>query len=54
MGGSLFRHGGQNPLEALSCGSYVLTGPYNNNFSSMYEELETKIYVEYLKKLTII
>jgi len=42
MGGSLFRHGGQNPLEALSCGSYVLTGPYNNNFSSMYEELETK------------
>ncbi len=42
MGGSLFAHGGQNPLEALSCGSYVVTGPHINNFSSVYQELETQ------------
>ena len=42
IGGSLFNHGGQNPLEALSCGSYVLTGPYTHNFSSIYEDLEEK------------
>ena len=42
MGGSLFNHGGQNPLEALSCGSYILTGPYNHNFSNIYKELKFK------------
>ena len=42
MGGSLFIHGGQNPLEALSCGSYILTGPHISNFSSIYNELESQ------------
>jgi len=51
MGGSLFRHGGQSPLEALSCGSYILSGPYNNNFTSIYNELETKKLCGVFKKI---
>lgn len=39
MGGSLIPHGGQNPLEALSRGCYILTGQYNDNFRSQYLEL---------------
>ena len=40
MGGSLFKHGGQNPIEPLSKGCFVLTGQYINNFSEIYENLE--------------
>ena len=40
MGGSLFEHGGQNPLEPLSKGSFVLSGQYINNFKEIYSELE--------------
>ena len=40
MGGSLFEHGGQNPLEPLSKGCFVLSGQYINNFEEIYSELE--------------
>ena len=40
MGGSLFEHGGQNPLEPLSKGCFVLSGQYINNFKEVYTELE--------------
>ena len=40
MGGSLFHHGGQNPLEALSRGCYIVSGRYNDNFKEQYFDLE--------------
>ena len=40
MGGSLFEHGGQNPIEPLSKGCFVLSGQYINNFSEIYTDLE--------------
>ena len=39
MGGSLIDHGGQNPLEALSKGCFILTGSYYENFKELYDEL---------------
>lgn len=39
MGGSLIEHGGQNPLEALSKGCFILTGIYNKNFKDIYDDL---------------
>ena len=41
MGGSLFEHGGQNPLEPLSKGCFVLSGQYINNFKEIYTDLES-------------
>ena len=40
MGGSLVKHGGQNPLEPgrLSCA--ILTGPHTDNFADIYREME--------------
>jgi len=40
MGGSLFNHGGQNPIEPLSKGCFVLSGQYIHNFLEIYSELE--------------
>ena len=40
MGGSLIHHGGQNPLEALSRGCYIVSGEYNDNFEDQYLDLE--------------
>lgn len=40
MGGSLINHGGQNPLEAARLDSAIISGPYNHNFSDIYENLE--------------
>ena len=40
MGGSLIRHGGQNPLEALARGCYIVSGEYNDNFRDQYLDLE--------------
>ncbi len=39
MGGSLVRHGGQNPIEAIKFGSAILHGPHVSNFADIYEEL---------------
>ena len=40
MGGSLFEHGGQNPIEPLSKGCFVLSGQHINNFLEIYTDLE--------------
>ena len=40
MGGSLIEHGGQNPLEPLSRGCFVLSGSFNKNFEEIYLDLE--------------
>lgn len=39
MGGSLVRHGGQNPIEAIKFGAAILHGPHVSNFADIYEEL---------------
>jgi 3-deoxy-D-manno-octulosonic-acid transferase len=39
VGGSLIRHGGQNPLEPAKLGCAVLTGPYTYNFTKAFEAL---------------
>ena len=41
MGGSIIRHGGQNPLEAVRYGCHVLYGPNIWNFEEIYSLLET-------------
>jgi 3-deoxy-D-manno-octulosonic-acid transferase len=39
IGGSLVKHGGQNPIEAIKLGAAVLTGPNFQNFRDSYGEL---------------
>jgi 3-deoxy-D-manno-octulosonic-acid transferase len=39
IGGSLVRHGGQNPLEAVKLGAGVLSGPHTFNFADTYHLL---------------
>ena len=50
MGGSLVNHGGQNPLEALSKGCFIISGPYNDNFNEQYLDLEKLDLAKILKK----
>jgi 3-deoxy-D-manno-octulosonic-acid transferase len=40
LGGSLIKHGGQNPLEAARFGCNILNGPYVENFREIYKFLE--------------
>jgi 3-deoxy-D-manno-octulosonic-acid transferase len=40
MGGSLVRHGGQNPIEAAKLGAAILHGPHVWNFSEIYAALD--------------
>ena len=40
LGGSLVKHGGQNPLEPARLGCNILHGPYVNNFREIYKFLE--------------
>jgi len=39
VGGSLIRHGGQNPLEPAKLDCAVLAGPHTHNFTSTYETI---------------
>ena len=39
LGGSMIKHGGQNPLEAVRSNCKVLHGPYIYNFSEVYKLL---------------
>lgn len=39
IGGSLIRHGGQNPLEPAKLGCAVLAGPYTYNFTTAFDAL---------------
>jgi 3-deoxy-D-manno-octulosonic-acid transferase len=40
MGGSLVRHGGQNPIEAAKLGAAILHGPHVWNFADIYAALD--------------
>jgi 3-deoxy-D-manno-octulosonic-acid transferase len=40
LGGSLIKHGGQNPLEPAMFGCNILHGPYVNNFKEIYQLLD--------------
>lgn len=40
MGGSLVRHGGQNPIEAVKLGAAVVHGPHVWNFAEIYAALD--------------
>jgi 3-deoxy-D-manno-octulosonic-acid transferase len=39
LGGSLIKHGGQNPLEAVRYNCNILHGPYVSNFNEIYNFL---------------
>jgi 3-deoxy-D-manno-octulosonic-acid transferase len=41
VGGSLVRHGGQNPIEAAKLGAAILHGPHVWNFAEIYSALDT-------------
>ena len=41
MGGSLVRHGGQNPIEPAKLGAAILHGPHVWNFAEIYEALDS-------------
>ena len=36
VGGSIVRHGGQNPLEPARLGNYIINGPNIDNFREIY------------------
>ena len=40
MGGSLVKHGGQNPIEAAKLGAAILHGPHVWNFAEIYAALD--------------
>ena len=40
LGGSIIKHGGQNPLEAARYGCEVIHGPNINNFTEIYKLLQ--------------
>jgi 3-deoxy-D-manno-octulosonic-acid transferase len=40
IGGSLIRHGGQNPIEAAKLGAAILHGPHVGNFAEIYAALD--------------
>ncbi|MCB4769907.1 3-deoxy-D-manno-octulosonic acid transferase [Ancylobacter sp. Lp-2] len=40
LGGSLIRHGGQNPIEPVKLGAAILHGPHVANFAALYEQLD--------------
>jgi 3-deoxy-D-manno-octulosonic-acid transferase len=42
IGGSLVRHGGQNPIEAVKIGTAVLHGPHVANFAEIYDALDAQ------------
>jgi 3-deoxy-D-manno-octulosonic-acid transferase len=41
IGGSLVRHGGQNPIEAAKLGAAILHGPNVANFAEIYRALDS-------------
>jgi 3-deoxy-D-manno-octulosonic-acid transferase len=40
MGGSLVKHGGQNPIEAVKLGAAIVHGPHVFNFTEVYGALD--------------
>ncbi len=58
MGGSLIKHGGQNPLEPAKFGCKIIHGPNIYNFNEIYKKLNTmkisKQFLNYNKGIKII
>ena len=42
IGGSLIKHGGQNPIEPAKYGLKILHGPNVHNFNDIYNYLKKK------------
>lgn len=42
LGGSLIKHGGQNPLEAVRYGCNIMHGPNVSNFEEIYNFLNSE------------
>ena len=40
IGGSFVKHGGQNPLEAVRLGNYIVSGKNVDNFKEIYSYLK--------------
>ena len=54
MGGSLIKHGGQNPLEPVRFGCRVIHGPHIENFKEIYKLLKNlKISNKVLSETTL-
>ncbi|MFL2902971.1 MAG: 3-deoxy-D-manno-octulosonic acid transferase [Candidatus Pelagibacter sp.] len=51
LGGSVIKHGGQNPLEPAREGNYILHGPNISNFKEVYEMLS---FLKIAKKINSI
>jgi 3-deoxy-D-manno-octulosonic-acid transferase len=43
VGGSLVRHGGQNPIEPAKLGAAILHGPHVWNFAELYAALDRNL-----------
>lgn len=43
LGGSLVRHGGQNPIEPIKLDTAILHGPHITNFSDIYTRLDANL-----------
>ena len=54
LGGSLVKHGGQNPIEAAIYGCTILHGPYIYNFKEIYSYLKKNKISHTLKNLNSI
>ena len=50
LGGSLIKHGGQNPLEAARYGCSIISGPNVQNFKEIYEYLRKNNISTSIKK----
>ena len=50
LGGSLIKHGGQNPLEAARYGCSIINGPNIQNFKEIYEYLRKNNISTSIKK----
>ena len=51
LGGSLIKHGGQNPLEAAKFGCNIFYGPYVHNFKDVYKYLDNAKISKKIKNL---
>ncbi|MCT6698344.1 lipid IV(A) 3-deoxy-D-manno-octulosonic acid transferase [Rheinheimera sp. 4Y26] len=49
VGGSLIERGGHNPLEPMSLGKTIQSGPYVFNFALAFKQLERKRAVSFVK-----
>ena len=50
MGGSIVKHGGQNPIEASRLGCKIIHGPNVNNFKDIYRLLSKLKITKEIKK----